>query len=86
MKQTQQTQAELAARIDALEVANHDLGSDLSRAEVRVKRLEREKRELVEALRGVESAYGCECIDGQPVGHCPMCRARALLSRMEAGQ
>jgi hypothetical protein len=32
---------------------------------------------LVEALREVEEAYGCECVDD--THHCPMCQARALL-------
>ena len=39
-----------------------------------------ERDRLREALEAITDAYGCECVDGAPAGHCPMCQARAALS------
>lgn len=41
--------------------------------------------ELLEASKAVEEAYGCECLDGEATGHCPMCILRAVISRIEGG-
>ena len=43
-------------------------------------------KELVEAATAVEQAYGCECVEGEVVGHCPMCRLRAVLARAQEGK
>ena len=40
--------------------------------------------ELVEVLRAISDAYGCECVEGSPRAHCPMCQARALLAELES--
>lgn len=36
--------------------------------------------EMLEALIAVCEAYGCECLDEEPKGHCPMCQGRLAIS------
>ena len=42
--------------------------------------------DLLEALQAVCEAYGCECVDEGPNGHCPMCQGRAAIAKATGGQ
>ena len=39
--------------------------------------------DLVANAQAVVDAYGCECLDGEPQGHCPMCGLRAALAKTQ---
>ena len=45
-----------------------------------------ENAELVAALDAVCDAYGCECVEGAPANHCPMCLGRAAIAKATGAQ
>ena len=38
--------------------------------------------ELLEAAKDVVDAYGCECLDDERTGHCPMCGLRTVMAEI----